>query len=372
MKLVKNSLLLLIAAVILFAGCDSNNGGNKQDYIANNRVLILNQGNFESHDGSICLYDEDTKDFIPDIYSSANNGAKIGSTIMSGTFTVGGAGYLLCANPDKIIVINLANIQAVNTLEDANGIISPREIAVGGSYLFVTNAGNEYTDLGTGYREYTKSFVSIYEISNIIPKFVTKIDVGSDAQGLAFFDNTLYVATKDGIATIEKEGLAFVKRSTYKDQEFTGAVKYLCITNNKLYASVPGYGVYEFDPYDKKTRKRYKDLPLDWDGYITSDLMGYVYSFATTYGQNWEVVSSGAYQLNPSNGTIATVIQGKNIFSVGASPYSGNIFTSEANGFVTNSTVNIVKGNDFSKVDSQTAGIGTFRYLFYSYITPKN
>lgn len=367
MKRLHSFLILALGAVIAFSSCD-NGTKDPYNYVPKNKVLILNQGNYTSQDASIYVYDEDTKEIIPNAYATANNGARLGATLMSGTYTMEGAAYLLCANPDKIVTIDIRNMKVLGSAAISGGLNNPREAVVGGTYLFVTNAGDERTDLGNGYYEYTKSYVAIYDISGIIPNHIKNIEVGSDAQGLVYLDNTLYVATKDGVVTIEKEGATFVSRGAYKDESFTGAVKYLCATQDKIYASVPGFGVYEYAPYDKKTRKRFSDMPLSYDGYITASANGFVYSFATLYDNNWNVVSSGAYQLNPSNGVIKTVIEGENIFSVGVSNYSGYIFTSEANGFITNSTMNITNASTFEHIAEKTTGIGTFRYLFYSYM----
>ncbi len=365
MKKLHSFLLLALAAVTALSSCSDNN--DMPNYVTKNKVVILNQGNYMAQDASVYVYDESTKEITPNAYATANNGTKLGATLMSGTFTQGGAAYLLCANPDKIETVSILDMTSVNRAVN-DGIKNPREAVVGGAYLFVTNAGEERTDLGNGYYEYNKSYVSIYDISNIVPTLHQSVQVGSDAQGLAFFDNTIYVATKDGMVIIEKEGSNFIKRDTYKDSEYTGAVKYICAINDRIYASVPGYGIYEYDPYDKKVRKRYNNLPLSYDGYITADFTGNIYSIATTYDNNWNVVSSGAYQLNTSNGNVTTIYNGENVFSVGVSNYTGYVYTSEANGFITNSTMTVTNALTHEHVDTKTTGIGTFRYLFYNYV----
>ncbi len=372
MKSLKLTLLLAFAAITLFTSCD-NGTEDPYNYVPKHKVLILNQGNYTSQDASIYLYDEDNKTLLPNVYEAANSGAKLGATIMSGTFTSAGAVYVICANPDKIVTLDALNMKAIGTVV-SDGVNNPREAVTGGDYLFVTNAGSERTDLGNGYYEYTKSYVAIYDISVIIPRYIQSVEVGSDAQGLIYFDNTLYVATKDGMVTLEREGSKFVKMDTFQDETYTGAVKYLCLTQNKIYVSVPGFGVYEYDPYDRKVLKRFNNLPLDYDGYITSDPQGFVYSRATIYDNSWNVESSGAYRLNPANASIATVFEGDNIYGVGASNYSGNIYVSDAKGFTGNSAMSIINSQTLSEIGTETTGIGTFRYLFYSYLeaTDKN
>ncbi|MBR5855752.1 MAG: hypothetical protein IKY70_00570, partial [Bacteroidales bacterium] len=177
----------------------------------------------------------------------------------------------------------------------------------------------------------------------------------------------LFVGTKDGLAILVVNGNSLKLENVYKDDEYTGAVKYLCVADEKIYASVPGYGVFEYNPYEGRTTNRY-ELPLDSNGYI---YMGYdenIYTCATIYNTtDWSVESSDVYKLDPKSGNIETIASGEYLYSVGVSPYSKNIFTSEANGFTTNSTIQIIDPEK-GLVGSTTAGVGTFRYLFLSYV----
>jgi hypothetical protein len=248
------------------------------------------------------------------------------------------------------------------------GLSNCREISGAGNFIFVTNAGKDYIVNPDGSYEYTKSFVSTYSASNLI--FMDKIDVGSDAQGMAWLENRLFVGTKDGIVVLIYDGNRLRKEKVYKDEEYSGAVKYLCVVNDKVYASVPGYGVFEYDPYEGRTRNRY-ELPLDSNGYILSGPDNKIYTCATIYNTtDWSVESSNVYQLDPASGAIKTVASGEYLYSVGISNYSKNIFTSEANGFTTNSTVQIINPEK-GLVGEAIAGVGTFRYLFVSYLAPK-
>ena len=354
----------MFAAAAIFSSCQK---GNNTNYVQRNKVVILNQGNYTEQNASVSVYDEDTRDLTPNAYSKSNNGTKLGATLMSGTYSSAGAGYLLCSNPDKIESINIITMKSLGNAY-SSGLENAREITIGGNYLFVTNAGFEYTDLGTGFYEYTNSFVSIYDISSYMPNYVTKIDVGSDAQGIICFENKVLVATKQGIVTIEKDGSDFVKGNVYADPVYTGAVKYLCAgTNNRIYASVPDAGgILVFDPYDEKVIDRYQ-MPLSYDGYITSDTNGYVYSYATKYAADWSVESSDVYKMDLS-GNVSKVVTGENIYSVGVSSYSGNLFSSEANGFTSNSIMTVTNMHNDTQVATKTTGVGTFRYLFFSYL----
>lgn len=357
----KTTLLFIIAVTALFSSCDNNN----THYVQRNKVVILNQGNYSEQNASVYMYDEDNQSLIPNTFESANSGQKLGATLMSGTFASTGVGYLLCSNPDKIEVVDILTTKVLTQPITAE-LSNVREIIIGGGYIFVTNFGTDYTVLPNGSWEYTNSYVSIY--NGMTNAFVTKIEVGSDAQGMLYDNNTLYVATKGGIVTIRHNANTFIKdEETYKDEMYTGYVKYLCMNNNIIYASVPGYGVFAYDPIDNRTRNRY-EMPMDMDGFITMDRSGDIYSYATIYDSSWNVESSNAYKLDVSAGTYQTIVNGEYLYSIGVSPYSGNIYTSEANGFTVNSTMNITNPDTGNLIDTKVTGVGTFRYLFCSYL----
>ena len=359
MKQTKFIFLFIAAFSMLLTSCD-NGLGTK--YIYKNKVLVLNQGNFTAQDASVYMYDEDEKVMVPNAYARANNNTKLGATLMSGTFSNYGVGYLLCSNPDKIEVINVVTLQTLTEPITTN-LANTREIALGNKYLYVTNAGEDFVESPDKMREYTNSYVSIYDLSN--NSFVAKVDVGSDAQGVVFADGYAYVGTKAGIVKISSGGSNFYAEEAYADEEYTGAVKYLCYYNNMIYASIPGYGIIEYDPSRGKTVKRYPMAEsLNYDGYFTMDRFGYIYTFST----DWANSSSVVYKLDVNTGNKSQIKESDIISGIGISGYSGNIFTAETNGFMTNSTMYVNNTQNGTLVDTQIAGIGTFRYLSFSYL----
>ena len=358
MKQFKFTLLLVAAFSVLMTSCDTGPGIK---YIQKNKALILNQGNYLSQDASVYVYDEDTKTMTPNAFARANNNTRLGATLMSGTYSNYGIGYLLCSQPDKIEVINVLTMKTLTNPIKTN-LMNTREIALDYEYIYVTNAGSDYIELPNGFYEYTKSYVSIYNQANNNP--VDTVHVGSDAQGLVFANNAVYVGTKAGIVKLVKDGSSITKEDVYTDTEYTGAVKYLCYYNNTIYATVPGYGILAYDPSSDRVLKRYS-VPeiIGFDGYMTMDMEGNLYTFATNYAEQSSVV----YKFNPVTEEVSQIFEGENLNSLGVSPYSGNIFTSEANGFQTNSTIYITNPKQPLANEMTTGGVGTFRYLFFTY-----
>ena len=99
----KNSfkfLLIAFAAILLFTSCEKDTPGT--DVTFEQKVLIINQGNFTEHSASLSLFDEKTMTITNRIYETANSGISIGATIISGTVSPQKEAYLVCNNPDKI------------------------------------------------------------------------------------------------------------------------------------------------------------------------------------------------------------------------------------------------------------------------------
>ena len=93
--------LFLIAAfaVVFFSSCEKDNPIPEITF--DQKVLIINQGNFTEHSASLSLFDEKTMTITNRVYETAN-GISIGATIVSGTVSPQKEAYLVCNNPDKI------------------------------------------------------------------------------------------------------------------------------------------------------------------------------------------------------------------------------------------------------------------------------
>lgn len=363
----KNTLSLLVILSAFLYSCGEKSVIDPNLTIKR-QVIILNQGNYTEQNSSVYVYDEDSKTMKPNAFSSANGGTKLGATLMSGTFSSAGTGYLLCSNPDKIEVIDIISLKTLSK-PITDGLSNVREVTGAGQFLFVTNAGTEYKVLPDGSYEYTNSFVSAYSVTNNV--FMESLPLGSDAQGMAYMDGKLYVGTKAGIAIVSREGNKLKLDNVYQDEEYTGGVKYLCALNDKIYASVPGCGIFEYDPYKGVTTKRYQ-IPMDSNAYIMTGPDNKIYSFATIYNTtDWSVESSNVYMLSTSSGEVKEMITGEYIYGIGVSPFTGNIFAAEANGFSTNSSIKIVSPVS-GLVGVETAGVGTCRFMFVSYLEQKN
>lgn len=357
-------LLFAFAVSLVFTSCNSDPLPTERHDV----VYVLNSGNYSEHNGSIYLYDETTKRMENNIINKSN-GEELGATIMDGIYNVYGMGYILCSNPDKIEIIDLyrnPGRRLTNPITDADGQLrNTREIMLGDNWIFVSNQGETYVEQPNGMYEYTNSFVSIFDANT--NTLVGKVEVGSDAQDLVYSNNKLYVATKDGIVVVrcEPTGDFRISNTIEPEADFAGPVKHMCIVNGVIYASIPGKGIWAVSIGSETTVDTYA-MELDYDGYLFLADDGYIY----TYVNDYVAGTANVLKFDPKNGNVTSAVpEGHNFYSVGVSPATGNIFYSEPNDYITNSTMNVVDGKTGQIIDTQVAGVATYRYLFLSYYT---
>lgn len=357
-------LLFAFAVSLVFTSCNSDPLPTERHDV----VYVLNSGNYSEHNGSIYLYDETTKRMENNIINKSN-GEELGATIMDGIYNVYGVGYILCSNPDKIEIIDLyrnPGRRLTNPITDADGQLrNTREIMLGDNWIFVSNQGETYVEQPDGMYEYTNSFVSIFDANTNI--LAGKVEVGSDAQDLVYSNNKLYVATKDGIVVVrcEPTGDFRISNTIEPEADFAGPVKHMCIVNGVIYASIPGKGIWAVSIGSETTVDTYA-MELDYDGYLFLADDGYIYTYVNDYAAG----TANVLKFDPKNGNVTSAVpEGHNFYSVGVSPATGNIFYSEPNDYITNSTMNVVDGKTGQIIDTQVAGVATYRYLFLSYYT---
>lgn len=360
-------LFFALAMASVFSSCNTDPRPTER----HDMVYLLNSGNFSEHNGSIYVYEESTRRMNSDIVKEMNDG-ELGATIMDGIYNPYGVGYILCSNPDKVEILDLyqnPGRRLTKPITDDNDQLrNVREITLGDNWIFVSNQGDAYTELPNGMREYTNSFVSVFDATT--NSFVKKIEVGSDAQDLIYTNNKLYVATKAGIVVIrcESTGDFILSKTIEPDADFAGPVKYMTIIGGTLYASIPGKGIWAVGIAEERGIKTYP-VELDYDGYLFQAADGCIYTYVNRYGDQGDS-SADVLKFDPKTGKAEKAVPtGTNFCSVGVSPASGNIFYSESNGYTTNSTMNVVDPKTGQIIDTQIAGVSTYRYLFLSYYT---
>ncbi len=325
------------------------------------KVLGLNQGNFTEHSASLSLYDEVTGTMQNRVYETAN-GVSIGATIVSGAISPANQAYLVCNNPDKIEIVDpkTAKIASASITE---GLESPRNAIITNNRIYVSNWGYEYNVLPSGFWEFNKSYIAVYDLSTKV--LIKKVLAGTDAEGMVIFGNRLFVAVKEGVRVFDISTDNLNTIATIRPTSVTGAAKHLTYDSSaKIWASFPDKGVVRIDPIYLDVLS-IVEVPVDYmDGYITTDAYGtQIYTYNTTFNASYMPEEASIYTVNSQNGTVRKLFTGTYFYGLGVSPSTGNIFTAEVS-FTSNSLMKVV-GADGNLKSSAPAGVGTFGYLFF-------
>ncbi|MDP3453323.1 MAG: hypothetical protein Q8R90_10245 [Bacteroidales bacterium] len=352
------SLMALSAAFVIFS-CTKE---DKVEIIPmDKKVIVINQGNYTEHSASISLYDEVTGEIQNRVFENAN-GISIGATIISGTVSPDKKAYLICNNPDKIEIID-SKTGKVASSPITDGLASPRSAVIFNGRIYVTNWDYEYNTLPSGFWEFPKSYIAIYDLSTRL--LIKKVLVGTDAEGLVIYGSRLFVAVKEGIRAFEIAGDNLTLINTIKPNGVTGAAKHLTFDKNgRVWASFPDKGLVQADPVTMAVLK-VVDVPVDYmDGYITSDNKGEkILTYNTNFNASYMPEEASIYSVDINSGTVSKLFSGTYFYGIGVSPSTGNIFTAEVS-FTSNSVMKVV-GPDGKLKSSATAGVGTCRYLFF-------
>ena len=358
----KNSfkfLLIAFAAILLFTSCEKDTPGT--DVTFEQKVLIINQGNFTEHSASLSLFDEKTMTITNRIYETANSGISIGATIISGTVSPQKEAYLVCNNPDKIDIVDAATGKLKSSI--TNSLASPRNMIFAGDKLFVTNWDYNYEVNDLGWWEYPDSYIAVYDA--VSKALVKRIPAGTDAEGIAMFGTRLFVAVKEGVRVFDASREDYPVIATIRPSGVTGNAKHLVFDSSyKLWASFPDKGLVRIDP-SSLVADKVVDIPVDsMDGFITSDGKGKkIYTYKTEYDSNYNPTGASIFSMDVADFSISEVFTGTYFYGVGVSPSTGNIFTAETS-FSSNSLLKVA-GPDGILKTSAGAGIGTSRYLFF-------
>lgn len=359
----KKLFLILNLSLLLSVIACQDEQRNLPKYENDKQVLILNQGNYTEQNGSISLYSEINDTVINRAFKKAN-GFDIGATIMGGTMNPLGGTYIICSNPNKIMIMDGATLECHidNFLDSHQDFITPRYITNDGSYLYVTVSGNEYEVLPDGMYEYTNSKLFIISMAN--GEVVKILNIGSDAEGILYSNGYVYVAHRHGISVIISNGTGSSIVETIDTQEY-GPIKHLTLANDeRIYASAPEFGILSFDPY-AHTLQDTIATEMDYDGQLQVDPTGsYIYFLTNTYDENWNS-SAKLNRLNVMSKKVDSIFEGNYFSSVGVSPLTGNIYVAETD-FTSNSILKVLNANGRFECEHEV-GVGAYRYLYIAY-----
>jgi YVTN family beta-propeller protein len=179
MKHIKLNYLFIVLAAALVSSCHKD----KQVPIVNTPtaqragIYILNQGGFNDNNSSLTYYNYTTKLITPDLFSSANGGAKLGD-VGNDVEIYGSKMYIVVNNSNKVDIVNAKT----GVLIKSDSLYQCRSVVFYGSNAFITSYNGTVSVLDT--------------VSLTIKNAIT---VGPDPEQMVIVGSKLYVANSGGL-----------------------------------------------------------------------------------------------------------------------------------------------------------------------------
>jgi DNA-binding beta-propeller fold protein YncE len=363
---IKRFFFLVLAGVFFLSACNLNS--DPVEYTYDNVMLVVNQGNFQSENGTVDYYHETAKRIEKDVIKAANDyslGANIQSVAIS---SASGNMYVVCNEPDKVEIFDVITKLLVEADLFKDYLATPRYMAFDDNYFYITNWG-QGEEVSPDWYIYPNSYVLVADRRTL--EKVKEIPCGSAAEGIILVGNKLYVATGEGVAVINKT--SGVKEKTIAAPTFTsGATRHFVVDgHNQLWASCPGNGLLKINLLtDAATEVA---IPVDGMGGMTIAInvdADKIYTYETTFDATYTVLEAKIYELNIATGTHKEFASGTYFYSIGVSPATGNVYTAEVNNFSSPSELQVYRP-DGTLLDSELTGIGTCDFKFFSIINTK-
>lgn len=220
--------------------------GNVVSTFAQERIILLNEGNWQADNGKI-TYFENGK-VVSNQWFRDVNGYKLGDT----------PNDIIAVNDNLIaIAINWSNIvqfitpdgKAVAATED---VPNNRKLASDGRYVYISSYGHECR-VGNKFVEFTKGFVAKIDVNTF--KVVSATEVGYEPEGIAYYKGYLFVANTGGyafqepheyektVSVIDAETMKVVRNVNTGQINLYGKMsqsgQYLCINSPGDYYDIP-------------------------------------------------------------------------------------------------------------------------------------
>ena len=349
----KQLILLLIATYISFVACSSEtdpvsdsdeqttNSPTNKDSLTKENLIICNEGIWQSDNGQLSYYDATTGVMTNKWFRTINN-IKLGDT----------PNDIIQINDTLIaIAVNWSNIiQYIHPDGTACGatenVPNNRRMCTDGNYLYVTSYAHR-----CGSQSFTKGYVAKIDIRT--KHVVATCETGWEPDGIAIYNNKLYIANSGGYAFSEETHqyettitIVETKTMTAVRTIDTGCInlygtisqagKYLCINSGSDYNTIPprtiilnceteAMKIFDF-PSTSNTTDGQKFYTLGNDfSYLTGETTFYI-----------NTIDPNTMQVTPTIYNDAVTNKLKELttpYDIYISPHTGNIYFTDAKGY---------------------------------------
>ncbi len=309
------NLSLISLTTLALSSCETTESTPAQPY--DDGVIVVNEGNFFSNNGTLSLMGRDSKTATTDIFFKENNRSLSGG--VAGYTEADEKGIILVDNStagkDAIEIVNARTFKSIATIKDE--IENPRRaVRVGDNKVYVTCWGtNSDFSYKTGY-------IAVIDLT--ANKVTKKINLNDGCESIIVVGNNAYVGTNSFITNPANKQKNIKVIDTTKD-ELTATIEvgenpgsFLLDASNKIWMIV-GKEILLFNPINRMIETRINAGALDKN---PSSLTINANKTILYYNYNSEI-----YSLNISDKVGKSFIK-RRFSNVGVDANSGQIYTS--------------------------------------------
>lgn len=243
------SMAVMLMGVSMLTSClsdDDNNDNNTYPVIVSNGVYVVCGGNMSNNiEGSLTYYDYKTKTASQKVFQ-AKNGRGLGLTA-NDALVYGSKMYIVVDGEHSVEVVNAKTLQSIKRIDmtalmGAEKGVHPRHITCYDGMIYVSTYGASKSAYGEDWSVTTEGNGYVAAIDTLTFSLKDTYEVGSFPEGLAAYNDKLYVCnsdysacTKASISIIDLKQNKVVQ--TYTNENIV----------NPTVIAVTGYGLYVLD-----------------------------------------------------------------------------------------------------------------------------
>ncbi|MBV6646345.1 MAG: hypothetical protein KI790_12900 [Cyclobacteriaceae bacterium] len=290
-------------------------------------VIVINEGNFRSGDGTLSLYNSEN-DEVQFAAFAGTNGFPIAATIQN-AIVYNDNIYAVTNASDKVEVIDEATLESVAVIKQ--GFLNPYSFAATGSKAFVTNWGT----LNFDNFQYEGSFISIVDLTT--HSVVDSIMWDHQPQHVLIAGDNLYVSN------VNASSITVLNASNNAEvtdiETASGPDKMVLDANDDLWVLCTSGNLVQINTNDNTVSQTISGISGSGfnEKMTTNESRDKLYYLSST---GFAPSTSAVYEFSIS-GTEApssTLISGQNFHGVGVSS-TGVIYVGDNNGFQGNGSV---------------------------------
>jgi len=312
--------------------------------LAIKQVLVLNEGNFFSANGTIDVFDIRDGTSETSAYQAT---ATVQQVVHYQDFI-----YLVTNAPDRLDVLN-TDLELEQSVDQ--GLDNPIDFAAIGNRGFVSNWG----DINTAFTDNPDSFIAIVDLDN--NTVVDSVMLTVRPQGLLAYDNKLYIANEGGttVSVLDPDNLSLTEVTVPagpSDLELDGEgmLWVLCTSGNLV----------EIDPDDLSLGSEISGLTTGgFNEKMAIDGTGNTIYFLGGTNNSFTGLTT-VYSVNLNTQQVVAFIEnGFALYGVGVNPESNELYLGDSNAFQSTGT-GFRYDAEGNKLDEFPTGIGPQGFLF--------